>query len=905
MTYRSVTVMLRASVSDYTAKMAAAGRATQDLANKVDLAKGRAAEGYKIIGSGLLVAGGAVAVGFGEAIKAAASFDSKMALVRTLSKATAGQMGELRNAALTVGQAYGYTANDVADAEAELVKAGISVSDIMGGALTGALTLAAAGQTDVATATEIAAAAMTQFQLKGADIPHVADLLAAGADKALGSITDLGYGLAAVGTTAHQYGITIDETVGTLAALAQAGQIGSRGGTELNQMLLKLAAPGHAASVEMKTLGINAYDASGQFVGLTNFAGQLHDKLGPLTQAQRTHAEAVIFGSRAIKAANVLYQDGAAGIADWTKKVDAAGFAELQAAGKLDSLSGDWQKFTAALQTALIGAGEGSQGVLRGIVQDATGAVDAWNRLPAPIKSVATDLTALGGATLLAGGLALLSVSKWNALNVALEDAGVGAISAKSALMGIGKTGAVGGVVLGIAYGVDKLAESIGQAVPKINQVENSLVNFARTGQVGGALLTLYGQKLHYLSDDIKAINDPSTMQSLEHAFDPTRIFGQGKLNTIDLSKQRLDSVDKALADLTQNGHAELARQAFDRLTEAEVAQGGKASWLAGRLHNYSNAVNQSRTVAQIAAHAQQTFGATMLTAAKHTGEATAAAKDYNDALHALYDPVFAFQQALGDLRGKQQAYNQAVKKFGPDSKAARSALGDVATATLNVTTNANSLAASLKDSPGLMGKFVDQLAQWRSQGLITGGELNALTGLVKGLLDKAGNLDGANYNFNVHANTSQASAHLTALERQLAGLHGKTINVKTVNTDQHVGGKVGGSMGGRLLLTNAYGGWIPGHGRPHADDLLSRVSSGEFVVNAQDAARNGPLLEAINSGARIAAIPPQRNIVAMASGQRPNTTYNVEVNNPTPEKASESVPRVLRDQAFLSGAAW
>ena len=177
-------------------------------------------------------------------MKAAADFNEKMALVQTLSHANAREMQSLSTRPRRhAGTAYGYTASQVADGEAEMIKAGISLRDIMGGGLKGTLALAAAGQLDVGDATTIAAAAMTQFNLKGRDIPHVADLLAAGADKALGSVQDLGYGLEQAGTTAHQMGLSIEDTTGTLAAFAQAGLIGERGGTTLKQMLLQLAAP--------------------------------------------------------------------------------------------------------------------------------------------------------------------------------------------------------------------------------------------------------------------------------------------------------------------------------------------------------------------------------------------------------------------------------------------------------------------------------------------------------------------------------------------------------------------------------------------------------------------------------------------------------------------------------------
>ncbi|MGH2165501.1 phage tail tape measure protein, partial [Enterococcus faecalis] len=76
---------------------------------------------------------------------------------------------------------------EAAGAIDELAKAGISTKDILGGGLKGALSLAAAGQMEVGDAAEIAATAMTQFGLKGSDVGHVADLLAAGAGKAQGS----------------------------------------------------------------------------------------------------------------------------------------------------------------------------------------------------------------------------------------------------------------------------------------------------------------------------------------------------------------------------------------------------------------------------------------------------------------------------------------------------------------------------------------------------------------------------------------------------------------------------------------------------------------------------------------------------------------------------------------------
>lgn len=350
--------------------------------------------------AGKFLAVGAVA-GIALAEKKAADYGEKLALVATLSHANRVELSQLDKAARTVGTSIGYSATDVADAEAEMIKAGVSVKDILGGSLKGALDLAAAGQTDVATATEVAASAMTQFSLKGKDVPHIADLIAAGADKALGSVTDLGFGLEQVGTTANQMGYSIEGTVGTLAEFAQAGLTGERGGTVLKQMLLQLSAPTKQAQDLMHKYGVSLYDANGQIKTLPQLANNLQQSFSQLDPATRNMALGVIFGSRAIQGANILIKDGEAGNRKWIKSVNDQGFAAQQASGKMDSLKGDLQKLDAELGNALIGQG-GKQSFLRGITQDVTHLVREFNKLPDSAKGaigkIFVGAAATGGA---------------------------------------------------------------------------------------------------------------------------------------------------------------------------------------------------------------------------------------------------------------------------------------------------------------------------------------------------------------------------------------------------------------------------------------------------------------------------------------------------------------------------
>jgi TP901 family phage tail tape measure protein len=290
-------------------------------------------EALSSLGSSAGKVGLLAAAGLGAAVLAAANFDKAMSGVQAATRESASGMEALRAAALKAGADTAFSAQEAAGGIEALAKAGVSTEDILGGGLTGALDLAAAGEIGVAEAAEQAATAMTQFGLAGSDVPHIADLLAAGAGKAQGEVTDMGDALNQAGLVANSMGLSIEETTGSLAAFASAGLIGSDAGTSLKSMLQRLANPSGEAATALADLGVNAYDAEGNFVGLESMAGQLRSAMKNLTGEQRDAAMATIFGSDAVRAANILYSEGAKGISQWTEQVDDQGFAARQPQG--------------------------------------------------------------------------------------------------------------------------------------------------------------------------------------------------------------------------------------------------------------------------------------------------------------------------------------------------------------------------------------------------------------------------------------------------------------------------------------------------------------------------------------------------------------------------------------------
>lgn len=289
-----------------------------------------------------------------------AAFSKTMNVLQASSGASKNEIEALREQAMKLGADTSFSANEAADAMLELSKAGISAKDIMSGAAEGTLLLATAGGTDLASAATIASNAMNTFNLEGKDMGTIAAALAGGANASSASVSSLGEALGQVGPGAVNAGLSLQDTVGVLSAFDAAGIKGSDAGTSLKTMLSRLVPQTDKAKSAMKDLGLNFVNADGSFKSITDVAGQLQAKLGPLSEAQRTTALNTLFGADASRAASVLMKEGTDGIGGYIKATKDKDAAEKMAkasmsgtAGALEQLSGGFETMKLAIGQAL------------------------------------------------------------------------------------------------------------------------------------------------------------------------------------------------------------------------------------------------------------------------------------------------------------------------------------------------------------------------------------------------------------------------------------------------------------------------------------------------------------------------------------------------------------------------
>lgn len=894
---RTVSVALVADVGRYVSGMTTAAAATKGLGESVDTTTKKSTTGFDMAGKGALLLGGAVVAGMGLAISKSMEFEKAMSGVQASTMESASGMDSLREAIMRAGADSQYSATEAAEAVTAMAKAGVSAADIMSGGLTGALDLAASGQMDVAEAAEIASVAMVQFNLAGEDLPHVADLLAAGAGKAMGSVEDLGAALNQSGLIAAAAGLSIEETTGGLAAFASAGLVGSDAGTSFKTMLQALQAPSGKSAELMNELGINMYDANGNMLGLSEMAGVLQARLGDLTQEQRNAALAQIFGTDAVRAANVLYKEGAVGIEQWTSRVNDAGYAQRQAAMLTDNLAGDLERLGGAFDTLMISLGGSTDGILRGFVQGLTGvldavnwAIDAFDSLPGPVQAA---IGVLGALLLINGPLSgALSatgaaISAFTTRLAAATTTTAGFSAASSGLLA-----ALGGPV-GLAIGASTVA--IGYMVKGlVNMGEATVDTAGYQEQLANALVASKGA----IDDNVRALAAQRAAET--DITDNTSLLDYAQQAGVDLGLMtdallgNRDAAEQVTAQLDDY----LQVQAAAALARGEDA-GTVAAWT--EQNNIAkDAISQMIPVlgdAQVKnsqlAEATAESGGAMEIAAEQTRDFKQEASDAKEAVDALkagldaltgatvtqfeaeaqlQDAITKADGALEDMTG---SVLDADGKLNAYSESGREA-GDVL---LEVRDKGNQLISTLQAQGATEDEVRAKDAELRQSFINTANQMGITGGDAERLADQILGIP-AERETRIYADTSNATR---TVEDFIAKVTGKTVTLTGDYTSRP-----------GVVVRKAQGGFITGPGTATSDSVPALLSNGEYVVNAKATSYNRDLLEAINSG----------QIAKFASGGLVDAyTVKVDITKPTQAQIAAATGGTAGSGAV--GGAW
>ena len=355
-----------------------------------------------------------------------------------------------------------FGSTDVLEIVTGLKKSGFKMSDILGqGAGAEAAAFLATADTSLSPERASGGVALlaTKFGLAGDQLVNAADLLVRYGSAAN---TDAGQLIDALGNLngAGELGLTPQDTLALLGALANTGKGGGEGGTAAGAFLRQLV------QLEKNTGGrLSAFNKQGQFKGLDAIAAELHDATGKMTEEKRQRFAQQVFGDEGKAAFFALLKSGDKSL----EAVNAAASAATGLADRVDVIAGGLDASVASLQGTM-------QSTLATLFQPA---VDPLARGAQALNSAAADLGAAAaenpdiarGVT----GVALGSVAAAGA--VAAAQVARGGWSGLKGLRALG--GGLGGVAGGIGAG--KVAEEVAGVTPVY------VVNWPATLGLGGA----------------------------------------------------------------------------------------------------------------------------------------------------------------------------------------------------------------------------------------------------------------------------------------------------------------------------------------------------------------------------------------------------------------------------------
>lgn len=364
----------------------------------------------------LVIDAGKAMVGFlTDSISKAAEFEQGMADVRAVMTLTNEEAAKLEDLALDLGMdpSIVVTGKEAVGVIKDLGAAGVSAEEMINGTAKATIQLANATGGDLATAAKVVTMLTGVFQVKQEDLGKAIDSVTGTINESKMSLMDYKYMIGQGGPAMASFGITVEDMNASIAATNDGFTSGQTHGTGWRTMILRTipttvkqkdmmvelglatkdagvmteeataemealeaelaaldpAAEGYdekVASITKKqdkliastsVLNNHFFDERGEFIGLRDMGNLLQEKLGHLTEEQKNHALAVLFGVRGMQAASVMMENSGPVYDEMYNRVNNLTSAAESAAIRNKTLSGSWEVLQGIMETIQIQIG--------------------------------------------------------------------------------------------------------------------------------------------------------------------------------------------------------------------------------------------------------------------------------------------------------------------------------------------------------------------------------------------------------------------------------------------------------------------------------------------------------------------------------------------------------------------
>jgi len=380
---------------------------------------------------------------------------------------------------MAMSQALGVGPTEAAQGMLELLKAGMSLDAVLGGAGRTAMEFAKVGEMDVAQAAVVMSDAMNVFKVSS-DV--AANALSSAADASSTSIAQMSEAFSMSSAVAGLANQSIEDLSATLAILANAGVKGADAGTSVKTMLMRLMAPADDAVGALDQLGLSVASfrgADGQMKPMVEIIRTLNQAMGGLDQTAKDDIFRRIFGADAIRAASILASEGVDGFTAMREAMASALPVGEKYKMVMSGLSGSFGSVLAAMQRMAIAITDAVAPALASVVPFITGFIDGLTKLATDNKEAVAGFAKLAVAAIGIGGAMTSLGLSLQVTSFAMGGIGKAAMLALSPLtMLIGAASGVGKSFALAMPATIKLASTIGSSMLTSSA---SVLSFAAT----------------------------------------------------------------------------------------------------------------------------------------------------------------------------------------------------------------------------------------------------------------------------------------------------------------------------------------------------------------------------------------------------------------------------------------
>jgi TP901 family phage tail tape measure protein len=754
---KTVAVRLVARVSQYTAAMASASKATTGLS--------KSATGLNQLGSQMQTVGAnmtryvsvpLVALGAG-AVAMATQFDTAFAQMVGLANVPAEEVDHLKESVLDLAGETAVAPQELADALYFAASAGLDSAEAMD-AVTIAAKASAAGMGSTADNVGLIATAMASYGDANIDAARATDILSATIREGRAEPAELAASLGTVLPIAAQLGVSFEEVGGATAYMSNVFGDTQETTVRLNGVLRAMLNPSQQGQKALHDMGTSVQELH---------AAIAKDGLMGALELLRTHGFAgneealgnLFEDSRALQGALVLLND-ASGTLDQTmgRVADSSGSLDT-AFGAVAGTAGFKMKqaFT-DIKVALIQVGD----ILLPFAAAAATAigdlVEWFTKLPAPVQQVVVVLGALaaaaGPAVVIAGTL----LKNWQALTTAFSAVGVGIGTASIAILGL--TAVIGAAVYvwtSMHQHEREVARATQEAGAALSDATREVYNFAIQSEGAVSVIGALARANEALSDTLTGNTEAGN--ALRQALGAVGLQANDALGVVLTVN---DAITGTSGAELSSGYEQLARQL--NLTGAEgravfaVLNMGRDNQ-AGRAYFDSVAASVGLTGDQLATMKDRFLAvisaADMFNPDDLADQFLSEAQFANEANVALVEQATAMAAASGQANNSVVIYENflgLVAALPPEAQAAALGITDMADATTDATgavsdfNEAGEYTGDVVEVAG--GKIRSAADAAKDFGDALSSAMDSLIGPQKNLVDAAENLWDAGEKF-------------------------------------------------------------------------------------------------------------------------------------------------------------